>query len=354
MHRFLTGAIGCSLALASLGGSASAQTPNGISTNADGSYVTSRAGLNPTADGGGGTVIYGDITTGPGYTVIGAPSVETSPAPADPAPDSGSDGSAVPGDTFVPEDTGVAPDEMATADGPGTAGSETDLDADNIADNREWDLGLDPGNADTDGDGVADGDEITIYSTDPLNGDSDGDGLTDGEELFGVLTDPLVWNEPAAQPDQSLAQDAAAGNVEDATPAATDKAVSLAQGTIQDVTATDGNAATLGNGDASAAPGTVTRPGGTTQLGPDGTYVVSDAPSNVVITGDTDVIAPLNPSSPADPAPDAGAAYACDAYGSWYDAQVAYENAGATAADPAMVQALDPDYDGIACEESMA
>ena len=33
------------------------------------------------------------------------------------------------------------------------------------------------------------------------------------------------------------------------------------------------------------------------------------------------------------------------AYADWYDAQVAYENAGATAADPAMVQAMDPDYD---------
>lgn len=345
MHKFLTGTIGCALAFASLGGSASAQTPNGISTNADGSHVTSRAGLNPTADGGGGTVIYGDITTGPGHTVIGAPSANVSPAPMNPAPEVGAE------DAPASEDSGAA-DEMAVADGTGTAGSEADLDADNLVDSREWELGLDPGNPDTDSDGVADGDELSIYRTDPLSQDSDGDGLTDGEELFGVGTDPLVWNEPAAPPDQRLAQDAA-GAFEDATPLAADEQVSLPQGTIQDVTATDGNAATLGNGDASAAPGTVTRPGGTTQLGPDGTYVVADAPSNVVITGDTDVIAPLNPSSNAGPAPDASAAYSCAAYGSWYDAQVAYENAGATAADPAMVQALDPDYDGIACEEGM-
>jgi hypothetical protein len=66
------------------------------------------------------------------------------------------------------------------------------------------------------------------------------------------------------------------------------------------------------------------------------------------------VIAPLDESSNADLAPDAGTAYSCGAYGDWYDAQVAYENAGATAADPAMVQAMDPDYDGIACEEGMA
>jgi hypothetical protein len=43
----------------------------------------------------------------------------------------------------------------------------------------------------------------------------------------------------------------------------------------------------------------------------------------------------------------------CDSYLSWYDAQIAYEAAGLTAADPAIVSSLDPDYDGIACEESM-
>jgi hypothetical protein len=44
----------------------------------------------------------------------------------------------------------------------------------------------------------------------------------------------------------------------------------------------------------------------------------------------------------------------CSQYGTWYDAQVAYENLGATAADPALVQEIDPDYDGIACETGMA
>ena len=35
-----------------------------------------------------------------------------------------------------------------------------------------------------------------------------------------------------------------------------------------------------------------------------------------------------------------------------YDAQVAYEAAGMTTADPA-IAVLDPDSDGIACEEGM-
>jgi hypothetical protein len=68
---------------------------------------------------------------------------------------------------------------------------------------------------------------------------------------------------------------------------------------------------------------------------------------------------PVETMAPAETAPaasDTGAAAAgfCAQYASWYDAQVAYENLGATAADPALVQEVDPNYDGIACEEYMA
>ena len=70
--------------------------------------------------------------------------------------------------------------------------SETDLDADNYADAQEWSLGLDPRNPDTDGDRVADGDEINIYRTEPTIPDTDGDGHSDGEELFVAGTDPLT------------------------------------------------------------------------------------------------------------------------------------------------------------------
>jgi hypothetical protein len=126
------------------------------------------------------------------------------------------------------------------------------------------------------------------------------------------------------------------------------------EGTMEIMTATDGDAATLGAGNASAAPGLVTRGGvgspGMALLGPDGTYsVVDTAPSNVTIAGDTEVLAP--PAAPA--AAPASTVAGCDSYASWYDAQVAYEAAGMTAADPAVVAALDPDYDGIACEEGM-
>ena len=51
--------------------------------------------------------------------------------------------------------------------------------------------------------------------------------------------------------------------------------------------------------------------------------------------------------------PPASEVAGCDSYANWYDAQVAYEAEGPTTADPAVVAALDPDYDGIACEEGM-
>ena len=47
---------------------------------------------------------------------------------------------------------------------------------------------------DSDGDGVADSDEVDLYGTDPATWDTDGDGLSDGDELFVVETDPLLWD----------------------------------------------------------------------------------------------------------------------------------------------------------------
>ncbi|MFM9106268.1 MAG: hypothetical protein ACKOWF_06175, partial [Chloroflexota bacterium] len=117
--------------------------------------------------------------------------------------------------------------------------------------------GLDPANPDTDGDGVADGDEGAVYGTDALAFDTDGDGFGDGEELFWNGTDPLdpgTGGEPAAV-------------------------------------------------------------GGMTSGGADG---------------------------------DPGAGFA-----DWYDAQNAYESAGALDAGEPRVSALDPDRDGIACESIM-
>ncbi len=77
---------------------------------------------------------------------------------------------------------------LAFVFGPG-AGS-LDADNDGLKNKEEKELGTDPHNPDTDGDGLSDGDEVLKYHTDPLKKDSDGDGLTDGEEVLKYHTDP--------------------------------------------------------------------------------------------------------------------------------------------------------------------
>jgi hypothetical protein len=60
-----------------------------------------------------------------------------------------------------------------------------DLDDDNdgLTNNEEVALGTNPSDADSDGDGVIDGDEVHLYGSDPLNIDTDSDGLPDGYEV---------------------------------------------------------------------------------------------------------------------------------------------------------------------------
>jgi len=64
-----------------------------------------------------------------------------------------------------------------------------DADKDGLTDDREAQLGTDPNNPDTDGDGVMDGLEVDQYGSDPLKADMDDDGLTDDRELFDYFTD---------------------------------------------------------------------------------------------------------------------------------------------------------------------
>ena len=75
----------------------------------------------------------------------------------------------------------------------GTDTSVADTDGDGLADGEEVDeYGSDPTATDTDGDGLADGDEVDEYGTDPASADTDGDGLADGEEIEQYGTDPTV------------------------------------------------------------------------------------------------------------------------------------------------------------------
>jgi hypothetical protein len=183
MKRLIFATIGLSLGLTGLHSDALAQMPGApiITGNIDGNCITSPS-ANPTgANAGDWTITCGDVSPGPGLTVIGPPSVTSGPA-AMPAPEP----VAAPVSEPAPVVAEPAP-ETAVA-------SATDADADNYDDTLELEVGLDPANPDTDGDGVADGDEVNIYLTDPWAWDTDGDGLSDGEELFSLLTNPLAWD----------------------------------------------------------------------------------------------------------------------------------------------------------------
>jgi hypothetical protein len=75
----------------------------------------------------------------------------------------------------------------------------TDSDGDGIADGDEIAMGTDPDDPDSDDDGLDDGDEITA-GTDPHDPDTDDDGYSDGVEVNTAHCDPLDGGEIPLQP----------------------------------------------------------------------------------------------------------------------------------------------------------
>ncbi len=71
----------------------------------------------------------------------------------------------------------------------GESGS-SDKDIDGLTKDQEKEIGTNPNNPDSDGDGLKDGAEFLTYNTNPLNPDSDEDGLTDSEEIKKYFSDP--------------------------------------------------------------------------------------------------------------------------------------------------------------------
>ncbi len=96
-----------------------------------------------------------------------------------------------------------------------------DIDGDGFTALAEYEHGTDPRNADSDGDGLADGAEVAQYGTDPNTPDCDEDSLSDGAEVTVHGSDPLAFDTDGDGVDDAL--EAASGlDPRDATDAAAD------------------------------------------------------------------------------------------------------------------------------------
>lgn len=73
----------------------------------------------------------------------------------------------------------------------GSASSDDD-DGDGLTNEEERTLALDPLRADTDSDGLNDGDEVNRFRTNPKSIDTDGDGLLDADEVLVYKTSPMT------------------------------------------------------------------------------------------------------------------------------------------------------------------
>lgn len=128
---------------------------------------------------------------------LGAPVEQAKPAPIEPAkedavaPNGESSGNLIK-DTYTDINQSAMERALnplaAPSAGSGTeAGSgssaTTDTDQDGLSDAQEFSLGTNPRLVDSEGDGLSDWEEVSIFGTNPLKADTDGDGYPDGEEV---------------------------------------------------------------------------------------------------------------------------------------------------------------------------
>ena len=87
--------------------------------------------------------------------------------------------------------TSALGDRVAWHENLGTNPNDADSDDDGLGDGDEVNVhGTDPNVADSDGDGLGDREEVQVYGTNPNASDSDGDGLSDAEEIEVHHTNP--------------------------------------------------------------------------------------------------------------------------------------------------------------------
>lgn len=82
-------------------------------------------------------------------------------------------------------------DLLAGGGGPKVGDVGPDSDGDGLGDAAEAAHGTNPDVADSDWDGLSDGDEVLVHGTNPLSSDTDGDQIPDSLELGKYGTDPL-------------------------------------------------------------------------------------------------------------------------------------------------------------------
>ena len=81
--------------------------------------------------------------------------------------------------------------------------STTDSDNDGIDDATETAIGTNPAAADTDGDGLTDGEEYYTIGIDPTTDDHDGDGIMDLDEVTGFQYNGKTWYLNAGEADSN-------------------------------------------------------------------------------------------------------------------------------------------------------
>lgn len=86
--------------------------------------------------------------------------------------------------TSTSQGQGATPPQEVSVELPVLEDTTGDLDRDGIPDGEEAERGTSDTDFDSDGDGLSDETEITIWNTDPQRADTDGDGFADGVEIF--------------------------------------------------------------------------------------------------------------------------------------------------------------------------